>query len=88
MASPNPGYALEYISVLVLDENLHMRDLIREILLALGIKDTSLVSNVPRAFKELLHFAADIITTDWHLEPLDGFRFVKLVRTALESRNP
>jgi DNA-binding response OmpR family regulator len=47
-----------------------------------------LVSNVPRAFKELLHFAADIITTDWHLEPLDGFRFVKLVRTALESRNP
>ena len=88
MASPNPGYALEYISVLVPDENLHMRDLIREILLALGIRDISLVSNVPRAFKELLHFAADIITTDWHLESLDGFRFVKLVRTALESRNP
>jgi len=87
MASPNPGYALEYISVLVPDENLHMRDLIREILLALGIKDPSLVSNVPRAFKELLHFAADIIT-DWHLYPLDGFKFVKLVRTALVSRNP
>ena len=65
MASPNPGYALEYISVLVLAENLHMRDLIREILLALGIRDTSLVSNVPRAFKELLHFLADIITADW-----------------------
>jgi two-component system chemotaxis response regulator CheY len=50
-----------------------MRHLIREILLALGIRDTSLVSNVPQAFKELRHFTADIIITDWHLEPLDGF---------------
>jgi len=88
MTSLNAVYALEHLSVLILDENLHMRHLIREILLALGIRDTSLVSNVPQAFKELRHFTADIIITDWHLEPLDGFEFVKLVRTALDNRNP
>jgi two-component system, chemotaxis family, chemotaxis protein CheY len=88
MPSPNTEYALERIKVLVLDDNMHMRYLIKEILLALGIRDTSLVSNVPQAFKELRHFNADIIITDWHLEPLDGFEFVKLVRTALDSRNP
>ena len=51
MASSNPAYALEHISVLVLDENLHMRHLIRKILLALSIRDTSLVSNVPKPLK-------------------------------------
>jgi len=87
MASANMEFALEHISVLVLDKNLHMRHLIREILLTLCIRGTSLVANVPQAFKELWNFAADIIT-DWHLYPLDGFKFVKLVRTALVSRNP
>lgn len=88
MPNTESKYALDQLAVLVLDGNLHMRHLIKEILLALGIRDTSLVSNVPQAFKELRHFEADIIIADWFLEPLDGFEFVKLVRTGLDSRNP
>jgi len=88
MPSFDTKYALETLNILVLDDNRHMRHPIREILLALGIRKTNLVGNVPQAFKELRHFDADIIITDWHLEPLDGFEFVKLVRTAKDSRNP
>jgi len=84
----DPTNVLDGLKVLVLDDNRHMRHLVREILLALGIKDTCQVANAPQAFKELRSFTADIIITDWYLEPLDGFEFVKLVRTAKDSSNP
>lgn len=68
MARSNPAYALEHISVLVLDEKLHMRHLIRKILLALSIRDTSLVSNVPKPLKsfDILRQASSPPTDIWN----------------------
>jgi DNA-binding response OmpR family regulator len=40
------------------------------------------------AFAELTHFPADIIITDYHMQPLDGLDFVRLVRTGSDSPNP
>ena len=30
---------------------------------------------------------ADVLIVDWHMEPLDGLDFVRLVRTAKDSAN-
>ncbi len=81
-------YLLENVSVLVLDDNRHMRSVIQSILLALGVKEVREASDAPAAFTELQHFHADVIITDWHMEPLDGMEFVRLVRTAKDSANP
>ncbi len=81
-------YSLENISVLVLDDNRHMRSLVQSILHALGVKEIREASDAPEAFKELQHFHADVIIADWHMEPLDGLDFVRLVRTAKDSPNP
>ncbi len=81
-------YSLGNVSVLVLDDNRHMRSLIQSILLALGVKHVRETADAPEAFKELQHFHADVIITDWRMEPLDGLDFVRLVRTAKDSPNP
>jgi len=81
-------YVLDNINVLVLDDNRHMRTLVQSILHALGVKNIREAGDAAEAFKELMHFHADVIIVDWHMEPLDGIDFVKLVRTAKDSPNP
>ena len=41
-----------------------------------------------KAYAELRHFPADIVITDWEMEPLDGIDFTRMVRTAPDSPNP
>ncbi len=87
-ADTQARYSLENVSVLVLDDNRHMRSLVQSILHALGVKEIREAADAPEAFKELQHFHADVIIADWHMEPLDGLDFVRLVRTAKDSPNP
>jgi len=81
-------YLLENISVLILDDNQHMRCVVQSILVALGVKEIRDAGDAAEAFEELQHFRADVIITDWYMEPLDGLDFVRLVRTAKDSPNP
>lgn len=81
-------YDLSQLSVLVLDDNRHMRALVHSILGALGIKRVREAADAADAFKELQHFAADVLVVDWQMEPLDGVEFVRLVRNAKDSTNP
>jgi len=86
--STQSRYVLDNMNVLVLDDNRHMRSLVQSILHALGVKNIREAGDAADAFKELQHFHADVIIVDWHMEPLDGLDFVRLVRTAKDSPNP
>ena len=88
MSDANARYVLENVNVLVLDDNRHMRQLVESILHALGVKRVCQAGDAAQAFKELQHFMADVIIVDWHMEPLDGLDFVRLVRTAKDSPCP
>ena len=88
MSDQTSRYVLENVNVMVIDDSKHMSSLINEILSALGIRNVVTVGDAARAFKELKHFNADVIIVDWHMQPLDGIDFVKLVRTAKDSSNP
>ncbi len=88
MSDSESRYVLDNINVLVLDDNRHMRNLDQSILHALGVKNVCEAADAAQAFKELQHFQADVIIVDWHMEPLDGLDFVRLVRTAKDSPNP
>jgi DNA-binding response OmpR family regulator len=82
------GYNLERLNFLVVDDNKHMRALVKTILHALGSKNVHEAADGADAFKELRHFPADIIICDWNMSPLDGLDFVRLVRTGKDSPNP
>lgn len=88
MSDQNSRYMLDALNVLVIDDNRHMRSLVQSILHALGVKNVTEAGDAAQAFKELQHFNADVIIADWHMEPLDGLDFVRLVRTAKDSPNP
>jgi CheY-like chemotaxis protein len=88
MMGQNARYVLDNVNILVIDDNKHMANLVVEILHALGAKNTCQAGDAPTAFQELKHFSADVIIVDWHMEPLDGLDFVRLVRTAKDSPNP
>ena len=88
MADQNARYVLDNVNILVIDDNKHMANLVVEILHALGVKNTCQTGDAAAAFQELKHFSADVIIVDWHMEPLDGLDFVRLVRTAKDSPNP
>jgi DNA-binding response OmpR family regulator len=88
MTDPTSRYVLENVNAMVIDDNKHMSALVTEILSALGIRNVCAVNDAAKAFKELQHFGADVIIVDWHMQPLDGIDFVKLVRTAKDSPNP
>ena len=88
MLDSQSRYVLDNVNVLILDDNRHMRSLVQSILHALGVKNIREAGDAAEAFKELQHFHADVIIVDWHMEPLDGLDFVRLVRTAKDSPNP
>lgn len=82
------GYNIERLQFLIIDDNKHMRALVKTILHALGSKNVVEAADGADAFKELRSFPADIIICDWNMSPLDGMDFVRLVRTGKDSPNP
>ena len=82
------GLNIERINFLVVDDNRHMRSLVKTILHALGSKNISEAEDGADAFREMRTFPADIIICDWNMEPLDGLDFVRLIRTGGDSPNP
>ena len=81
-------YHFDRLNVLVLDDNRNMRTLIQSILFALGIRNIHEVDNVKQAFCDLQFFHADIVITDWQMEPLNGLDFVRMIRSGDDSPNP
>jgi len=82
------AYSLGQLSVLVVDDNHHMVVLVKEILIALGIKQVHTAKDSAEAFEELRAFPADIVVCDYNMQPLDGLDFTRLVRNSPDSPNP
>ncbi len=81
------NYNLEEISVLVIDDNYHMRRLVKSILVALGIRQVREAEDGADALKVLKTFDADLVIVDWNMEPIDGLEFTKLIRSSDDSPN-
>jgi DNA-binding response OmpR family regulator len=79
-------YDIERLNFLIVDDNKHMSMLVKNLLHALGTRNVATAA--ADAFAELTHFPADIIISDYHMQPLDGLDFVRLVRTGSDSPNP
>lgn len=82
-----PNYNLEKLSVLIVDDNVHMRLLVKTILNTLGIRLVATAEDGAEALKVMRGFEADFVICDWHMEPLDGVEFTKLIRNSDDSPN-
>lgn len=80
-------YNIERLNVLVVDDNRHMRFLVRMILKSLGVRDIMEAEEGASALKTLGNFDADIVICDWNMQPMDGIEFTKIIRTSDDSPN-
>lgn len=81
-------YDLSNLKVLMVDDNQHMRMLVRSILGAFGLKQVEDSDNAGAAFDKFIQFSPDIVITDLHMEPKSGLDLVRRIRTADDSPNP
>ena len=77
---------IEQLNVLIVEDDRHMRMLIRNVLFALGIKDVAEASDGETAVEEMKAFRSDLILVDLKMEPLGGLEFVRRLRA--DANNP
>jgi two-component system, chemotaxis family, chemotaxis protein CheY len=76
------------ISVLVIDDNHHMRSLIKELLKAIGISEVREASEPVEAMEMMRTTVPDILLVDFSMPMIDGVEFVQMIRTGDDSPNP
>ncbi|HEY0299759.1 MAG TPA: response regulator, partial [Rhizomicrobium sp.] len=82
------GGAFEYLKALIVEDNQHMRALLRSLLNALGIAQVFEATNGEDAFALLRDKQPDLILSDLSMTPVDGIAFVREVRNSQSSPNP
>jgi CheY-like chemotaxis protein len=75
------------INVLIVEDNLHFRTLIRTILQTVGFENVEEARDGAEAFEVLLSFDADLAIIDWKMDGQDGLECVRRIRTDEESPN-
>ncbi|MBY0565076.1 MAG: response regulator [Hyphomonadaceae bacterium] len=74
------------IKVLVVDDQLTMRALIRSALQEIGIRDISDAPDGEEGFKTLLAAPAHLVISDYNMPKLDGLSFLRAVRAHEPTR--
>lgn len=79
--------ALESVSALILDDNAHMRGLLRVILTSFGLRRIEEAADCNEAVALVAGGDLDIAFVDFKLGGLDGIEFCKRIRNDPESSN-
>ncbi len=79
---------LEKISVLIVDDNAHMINIVKTILRGFGITTFFEATDAAEAFDIVRSDGPDVIIVDFQMDLLDGVDFTRLVRTGDDITNP
>jgi CheY-like chemotaxis protein len=82
------GATFEHLKALVVEDNPHMRTLLRTLLAGLGVAEVLEASDGGRAFAVLETAQPDFVLTDLSMEPVDGIAFTYELRNSHRSPNP
>ena len=82
------AYNLSHLKLLLVEDNPHMRTLIKEVLHAFGIRNIEQADDGAAAFERLKKYEADVVVIDWMMDRIDGIEFTQMVRMAPDSPNP
>lgn len=82
------GSAFEALKVLIVEDNQHMRVLLRTLLNSIGIHEVHEVGNGRAALEALRERKCDLVLSDLAMKPMDGLGFTREVRLSERSVNP
>ncbi len=67
--------------IICADDDPSIRDLLRDILIDLGVGEVLIVNSGLQALENLHSFKPTIVMTDWRMEPINGLSLLRLIRT-------
>jgi two-component system chemotaxis response regulator CheY len=76
------------IRFLVVDDNAHMRRILRTTLHGFGARDVYEAEDGAAGLETFARYGPDILITDWAMPIFDGLEFAQLIRQPGESANP
>lgn len=82
------GGAFEHLKALIVEDNPHMRELLKSLLHALGITAVFEATDGAAASELVRSKEPDLILTDLSMSPIDGLAFVREVRMSSATPNP
>ncbi len=82
------GTGFDSLKALIVDDNAHMRALLRALLNSIGIKDVWEAVHGGTALDVLRDRRPDLVLTDMQMRPMDGIEFTRMVRNSDTSPNP
>ena len=78
----------ESLKALIVEDNTHMRSLLRALLNSIGIKDVSEAIHGQAGMEALRERKIDLVLTDLAMSPMDGLELTRHVRKDENSPNP
>ncbi len=75
------------ITILIVDDNQHMRGILKELLRAAGVYDIKEASDPLEAFEYMKSSLVDLLLVDLAMPLMDGVEFTRMVRTNENSPN-
>src|SRR5262249_32776815 len=80
--------AFEALKVLIVEDNQHMRVLLRSLLNSIGIREIHEAGNGVAALDVLKEMKCDLVLSDLAMKPMDGLEFTREIRLSKRSINP
>jgi two-component system, chemotaxis family, chemotaxis protein CheY len=82
------GTAFDNLKALIVEDNAHMRSLLRALLNSVGIREIAEAGNGQSAIALLRERKSDLVLSDLAMKPMDGLEFTRRVRNDEHSPNP
>lgn len=79
---------IEALRVLVVDDDHHMRKVVRTMLAAIGVRTVYEAATGAAGLKSICEYAPDLVIVDWEMPVMDGAEFVQRVRSPGEFPLP
>jgi two-component system, chemotaxis family, chemotaxis protein CheY len=76
------------IRFLVIDDNAHMRRILRTLLHGFGARDVDEAEDGAAGLEAFTHFVPDIVITDWAMPIFDGLELAQMIRQPGANANP
>lgn len=80
-----PGTGLETLKALIVEDNQHMRALLRSLLNSAGLHDIHEAADGSAALEALAARKCDFILCDLAMKPMDGLDFIREVRRSKKA---
>ena len=75
----------DLLTILIVDDNQHMRMIVSEILRAIGVRRIYEAGDGAQGLQVIKTHPVDIVMTDLTMSPLDGIDFVRLLRKSPDA---